>query len=163
MAKVEGPAIGSKSLDPLGNRAPTGNSWLPGYQSIVKLSIDSLSLDRPGERKKIMSARHSESCPSCGERGTVERASAWWKVALVAGYVVFSAMVFGASLLGPTIMAVLPLVAGCGIGLLPYLHDKAGAPATCTSCHRIVPNDATTTRRPTVVHMSTPPRTARVA
>ncbi|MEM7159592.1 MAG: hypothetical protein AAF799_42525 [Myxococcota bacterium] len=109
----------------------------------------------------MMHARHQEVCPCCGSRGTVVRPSGWWKVALVAGYVAFSAMVFGASLLGPTIMAVLPLVAGCGIGLLPYLHDRVGTPATCTSCHRIVTRSATTPH--TVVHMSTGSRAPRAA
>jgi len=83
-----------------------------------------------------MSSTHSDRCSSC-HRDTVVRPSHAWKLALVGGYVVFSAMVFGASLLGPTIMAVLPVLFGAGLGLLPFLHDRAGAPAECTACGKL--------------------------
>jgi hypothetical protein len=85
--------------------------------------------------------RHSARCSSC-HRDTVVRPSAAWKLALVAGYVVFGAMVFGASLLGPTIIAVLPLLLGTGMGLLPWLHDRAGAPAECSACGKLQPGEA---------------------
>ena len=85
--------------------------------------------------------RSTHRCSSC-HRDTVVRPSAAWKLALVGAYVVFSAMVFGASLLGPTIMAALPLLFGAGLGLLPYLHDRAGAPAECTACGKLQPSEA---------------------
>jgi hypothetical protein len=89
-----------------------------------------------------MSATHSSPrCSSC-HRDTVVRPSAAWKLALVGAYVIFSAMVFGASLLGPTIMAALPLLFGAGLGLLPWLHDRAGAPAVCTACGKLQPGEA---------------------
>lgn len=86
-----------------------------------------------------MSAHHcSTRCSSC-HRDAVVRPHAAWKAALVGGYVVFGAMVFGASLLGPTIMAVLPFLFATGLGLLPYLHDRAGAPAECSACGKLQP------------------------
>lgn len=83
-----------------------------------------------------MSSSHSHRCSSC-HRDAVVRRSPAWKLALVGGYVVFGSMVFGASLLGPTIMAVLPLLFGAGLGLLPWLHDRAGAPAECSACGKL--------------------------
>lgn len=88
-----------------------------------------------------MSRHHSSArCSSC-HRDTVVRPSAAWKAALVGGYVVFGLMVFGASLLGPTIMAVLPLLVATGLGLLPWLHDRAGAPAACSACGKLQPSE----------------------
>lgn len=84
--------------------------------------------------------QHRNRCSSC-HRDTVVRPRAMWKVALVGGYVIFSAMVFGASLLGPTIMAALPFLVGTGMGLLPWLHDKAGAPAECSACGKLQPSE----------------------
>jgi hypothetical protein len=84
--------------------------------------------------------RHSVRCSSC-RRDTVVRPSPAWKLALVGGYVVFGAMVFGASLLGPTIMAVLPFLMATGMGLLPWLHDRAGAPAECSACGKLQPSE----------------------
>jgi hypothetical protein len=81
---------------------------------------------------------HSTRCSSC-HRDAVVRPHAAWKAALVGGYVVFGAMVFGASLLGPTIMAVLPFLVATGLGLLPFLHDRAGAPAECSACGKLQP------------------------
>ena len=81
---------------------------------------------------------HSNRCSSC-HRDSVVRPSAAWKLALVGGYVVLGVMVFGAALLGPTIMVVLPLLVGTGLGLLPFLHERAGAPATCTACGKYQP------------------------
>lgn len=84
--------------------------------------------------------RPSNRCSSC-HRDAVVRPHAAWTLALVGGYVVLGAMVFGASLLGPTIMAVLPLLAATGMGLLPFLHERAGAPATCSACGRYQPTE----------------------
>lgn len=81
---------------------------------------------------------HSNRCSSC-HRDAVVRPHAAWKLALVGGYVVLGVMVFGAALLGPTIMLVLPLLVGTGLGLLPFLHERAGAPATCTACGKYQP------------------------
>lgn len=86
--------------------------------------------------------RHSARCSSCHRADSVTRPSTAWKAALVGGYVLFSLMVFGASLLGPTIMAVLPFLAATGLGLLPWLHERAGAPATCTACGKLQPSAA---------------------
>ncbi len=80
---------------------------------------------------------HPQDCPCCHRPGTVERRSGWWRVALVAGYILFSMMVFGSALLGPTSMAVLPFLLATGLGLLPYLHDKVSDPPTCSACGRI--------------------------
>lgn len=85
--------------------------------------------------------RHSARCSSC-HCDTVVRPSAAWKLALVGGYVVLGVMVFCAALLGPTIMAVLPLLAATGMGLLPWLHERAGAPPTCSACGKLQPADA---------------------
>ena len=85
---------------------------------------------------------HSARCSSCHRPDSVTRPSSAWKAALVGGYVLFSLMVFGASLLGPTIMAVLPFLAATGLGLLPWLHDRAGAPAACTACGKLQPSEA---------------------
>jgi hypothetical protein len=82
--------------------------------------------------------RHSARCSSC-HRDAVVRPSAAFKLALVAGYVLFGAMVFGASLLGPTIMAALPLLVATGLGLLPWLHERAGAAAECRACGKLQP------------------------
>lgn len=82
--------------------------------------------------------RRSARCSSC-HRDTVVRPSAAWKAALVGGYALFGLMVFGASLLGPTIMAVLPMLAATGMGLLPWLHERAGATAACTACGNLQP------------------------
>ncbi len=80
---------------------------------------------------------HRTDCPCCHRHNTVvRRSNAWW-AALIGAYVLFSAMVFGASLLGPTIMAVLPMLVATGLGLLPYLHGRVAEPATCTACGRI--------------------------
>lgn len=84
----------------------------------------------------------SNRCSSC-HHDTVVRPSAAWTLALVGGYVVLGVMVFGAALLGPTIMVVLPLLVGTGLGLLPFLHERAGAPATCTACGKYQPAEAT--------------------
>ena len=89
-----------------------------------------------------MSAHHrSVRCSSC-HRDTVVRRSAAWKVALVGGYVLFGLMVFGASLLGPTIMAALPFLAATGMGLLPWLHERAGAEPSCSACGKLQPAGA---------------------
>lgn len=85
--------------------------------------------------------RHSARCSSC-HRDTVVRPSAAWMLALVGGYVVLGVMVFCAALLGPTIMAVLPLLAATGMGLLPWLHERAGAPPTCGACGKLQPAHA---------------------
>jgi hypothetical protein len=85
---------------------------------------------------------HSARCSSCHRPDSVTRPSSAWKVALVGGYAMFSLMVFGASLLGPTIMAVLPFLAATGLGLLPWLHERAGAPAACVACGKLQPSEA---------------------
>lgn len=85
---------------------------------------------------------HSNRCSSC-HCDAVVRPHAAWKLALVGGYVVLGVMVFGAALLGPTIMLVLPLLVGTGLGLLPFLHERAGAPATCTACGKYQPAEDT--------------------
>ena len=90
-----------------------------------------------------MSAHHhSARCSSC-HRDTVVRANPAWKLALVGGYFVLGIMVFCAALLGPTIMAVLPLLAATGMGLLPFLHERAGAPAECSACGKYQPTEDT--------------------
>lgn len=86
--------------------------------------------------------RHSARCSSC-HRDTVVRPKAAWKLALVGGYFVLGVMVFGAALLGPTIMVVLPLLVGTGLGLLPFLHERAGAPAECSACGKYQPTEET--------------------
>lgn len=58
------------------------------------------------------------------------------------GYTLFGSMVFAASLLGPIIMAVLPWLAVAGLGLLPWLHDRAGAPPVCSACGKLQPSTA---------------------
>ena len=88
--------------------------------------------------------RHSRRCSSC-HRDTVVRRSPAWKLALVGGYVVLGVMVFGASLLGPTIMAVLPLLAATGMGLLPFLHERAGAQPECSACGKLQPTEVEAT------------------
>ncbi|MCA9651496.1 MAG: hypothetical protein H6712_30160 [Myxococcales bacterium] len=70
------------------------------------------------------------------------RPSRAWKAALVGAYGIFVVMIFGAGLLGPTIMAVLPLLAAYGLGVLPWVHERASAPAQCRSCGKIVPASA---------------------
>jgi len=89
----------------------------------------------------MSSHRRSARCSSC-HRDAVVRPSAAWKLALVGGYLVLGVMVFGASLLGPTIMAVLPLLVATGLGLLPFLHERAGAPAECSACGKLQPSPA---------------------
>lgn len=86
--------------------------------------------------------RHSARCSSC-HRDAVVRPNAAWKLALVGGYFVLGVMVFGAALLGPTIMVVLPLLVGTGMGLLPFLHERAGAPAECSACGKYQPTEET--------------------
>lgn len=85
---------------------------------------------------------HTARCSSC-HRDTVVRANPLWKLALVGGYFVLGVMVFCAALLGPTIMAVLPLLAATGMGLLPFLHERAGAPPECSACGKYQPADET--------------------
>ncbi|MCX4247285.1 hypothetical protein [Paraliomyxa miuraensis] len=84
--------------------------------------------------------RHATRCASCHEHAVV-RPSAAWKAALVGGYVLFGMMVFGASLLGPTIIAVLPLLMATGFGLLPFLHERAGAQAACAACGKLASDE----------------------
>lgn len=80
---------------------------------------------------------HASDCTCCSARGTVERPSSLWKVALVAGYVVVGLMVAAASMLGLGILGVIPLLMMAGLGLLPFLHDRAGAPPLCSACGKI--------------------------
>lgn len=77
-------------------------------------------------------------CPCCHRRGTVVRPSRAWMLALAMAYAAFAVMIFGAGLLGPTIMVVLPLLAAYGLGVLPYVHARASAPTVCVACDRIV-------------------------
>jgi hypothetical protein len=69
-------------------------------------------------------------------------------------------MVFGASLLGPTIMAALPLLVGTGLGLLPFLHDRAGAPAECSACGKLQPAEHEASRTEGSVAMASVARAA---
>ncbi len=85
----------------------------------------------------MLTHRHRLDCTCCGAQGAVERPSALWKVALVAGYVLFGTMIFGASMLGLGVIGVIPFLALAGLGLLPFLHDRAGAQPTCSECGKI--------------------------
>ena len=90
-----------------------------------------------------MSAHHhSARCSSC-HHDTVVRANPAWKLALVGGYFVLGVMVSGAALPGPPTMAVLPLPAATGMGLLPFLHERAGAPPECSACGKYQPAEET--------------------
>lgn len=80
--------------------------------------------------------RHSD-CSRCHRSGTVVRPSSAWTAALLLAYAVFVVMIFGAGLLGPTIMVVIPLLAAFGLGVLPFVHARVGAPASCTACGTI--------------------------
>lgn len=80
--------------------------------------------------------RHSD-CSRCRRSGTVVRPSGAWTAALLLAYAVFVVMIFGAGLLGPTIMLVIPLLAAYGLGVLPFVHARVGAPASCTACGTI--------------------------
>lgn len=102
--------------------------------------------------------RHATRCASCHQPNAVVRPSGAWKIALVGGYVLFGLMVFGASLLGPTIMAVLPMLVATGLGLLPWLHDRAGAPAACVECGKLASDEV-----PEPVVRSLAPTMARAA
>ena len=89
-----------------------------------------------------MNTHAASHCPHCHRHGTLRSPSGRWKVAIPAAYAVFAVMIFGAGLLGPTIMAVLPLLAAYGLGVLPFVHGKAAEPTTCTACDRIVEHHA---------------------
>lgn len=78
------------------------------------------------------------SCPHCHAQGSVTRPSRAWRLALVAGWLVMAASVMFASLIGPFILAVGPIIAASGAGLLSFLHGKVGEPATCEACGKIV-------------------------
>lgn len=78
------------------------------------------------------------SCPHCRAKGSVTRPSRAWRLALVAGWVVMAASVMLASLIGPFILAVGPIIAASGAGLLSFLHGKVAEPATCKACGKIV-------------------------
>lgn len=81
---------------------------------------------------------HRPSCPHCHAKGSVTRPYRAWRLALVAGWLVMAAMVMIASLIGPFILAVGPIIAASGAGLLSFLHGKVSEPATCDACGKIV-------------------------
>lgn len=87
---------------------------------------------------KSLNHHHRPSCPHCHAEGSVTRPSPAWRLALVAGWLVMVVMVMIASLIGPFILAVGPIIAASGAGLLSFLHGKVSEPATCDACGKIV-------------------------
>ena len=87
-----------------------------------------------------MSARRHvpRDCPSCHARRAVVVPSPWWGVALVLGWGLFAAMVFGLGLFGIAGIGVLPFPALYALGVLPPLHERAAALPGCRACGRVV-------------------------
>lgn len=76
-------------------------------------------------------------CPHC-DAAAVVRPNPLWRLANVAawGYAVLS--VAGASLIGPTIMVVVPALLFGGMCLVTETHRRATEPVHCAACGRYV-------------------------
>ena len=81
---------------------------------------------------------HATNCPHCHAHGTVHTPSPLWRVGLGLAWLAVAAQVLCIGLIGPFILVLGPIVALSGAGLLAFLHGKAGEPATCEACGKIV-------------------------
>jgi len=91
---------------------------------------------------------HRNTCPHCHARGTVQRPSRLWLLAVAAAWGFLFLAVLGASLIGPFVLAVGPVLALSGACLLSFVHTRASEPATCDECGKIVPDASTEPRVP---------------
>src|SRR5262245_1365766 len=74
------------------------------------------------------------ACRYCGHSGTGQGPSPIFKVALVGTWVLVAVMVGAVALLGPTLVAVSPILMGSAIGMLSPLYAKLAEPLKCRSC-----------------------------
>lgn len=84
----------------------------------------------------LPSSSHLRGCAHCGQRAVV-RPSALWRLAIVPAWATLAVMVFGAGLVGPLIMFLVPPLLVGGISLLSVVHARASAPAECSACGKI--------------------------
>lgn len=80
---------------------------------------------------------HGHDCPHCLAYGSVRRPSRLWWVAVAASWLMLGTAVMLASLIGPFILFVGPVLALSGAGLLSFVHGKASEPPTCDACGKI--------------------------
>jgi hypothetical protein len=89
-------------------------------------------------------------CPHCNAHA-VRRPSNLWKLAHAGAWAYAALSVLGASLVGPFIVALVPMLLFGGTCLLAETHRRATAPAVCDACDRLVDVPART-RPPARVH-----------
>lgn len=76
-------------------------------------------------------------CPHCDALAVV-RPHPLWRVGQVGAWVYAFVSVLGASLVGPFIVGLIPLLLLGGVCLISETHRRAGAPASCGACGRDV-------------------------
>lgn len=87
-------------------------------------------------------------CPHCNARA-VRRPSSLWKLAHAGAWIYVAGAVLGASLVGPFILLLGPVLLFSGTCLLAETYRRASESAVCEACDRYV---ATSVARP-VVHV----------
>jgi hypothetical protein len=86
-------------------------------------------------------------CPHCAAHAVV-RPNPLWRLANVAAWGYAFLSVAGASLIGPTIMVVVPALLFGGMCLVTETHRRATEPVHCEACGRYVHGLAPASRRP---------------
>ncbi len=76
-------------------------------------------------------------CPHC-DALAVGRPHPLWPLAQVCAWGYAFVSVLGASLVGPFIVGLVPLLLFGGVCLISETHRRAGAPASCRACGRDV-------------------------
>jgi hypothetical protein len=75
-------------------------------------------------------------CPHCHSLVPKSPSRLIRRMALVGAWVVVLAMVFGASLIGPFVIPVLPFLAFAGMSLISAVYEYAHADRICDVCGR---------------------------
>lgn len=78
----------------------------------------------------------SHHCPHC-HHDTLRRPPRWGVLAVALAWAVVVAMLFVASLIGPFIMFVVPVLLAFGASAVTSAHDFAFAPPECERCGKL--------------------------
>lgn len=79
----------------------------------------------------------NDDCPHCHGRDTVQRPHPAWRIAVVASWLVCTTTVVFASLIGPFITVLGPIILFSGASLLGYVHGKASQEPQCSECGKL--------------------------
>jgi hypothetical protein len=91
---------------------------------------------------------HPHNCPHCRASLPAPRSRLLGSLVVGLAWTVVMAMVFGALLIGPFIMLIIPFLFAAGVSLITVAHEWAFPDWTCAACGKLIEVPEVTTPEP---------------